>query len=126
MKEEKFRVWWDEKEEILRLVTMGKVDDEATGKMVEELTRALDARGVKTDLLADVSGQTGFPSAAGRKRSSQFLKHPNLNKTAAVVTSVAIKVAANFIVGAAGYENVKMCATAEEALKWLKEDVENG
>jgi hypothetical protein len=90
---------------------------------VEELAKILDSRDGKTNLLADLSGQTGFPSVAGRKLSAQLLKHPNLDKTAAVITSVAIKVATGFIVRAAGYENIKMCTTEEQALKWLKEGV---
>ena len=126
MKKEKFKVWWDEEEGIARLVTMGEVDNDVTERIVEGLTKILDTRDGKTNLLADLSRQTGFPSTAGRRLAAQLLKHPNLNKTAAVVTSVAIKVATNFIVRAARYEDIKMCTTEEEALKWLKEGVENG
>jgi hypothetical protein len=124
--EERFKIWWDEDEGIIRLVTIGKVDNEVTARIVQGLMEILDTRGGKTSLLVDLSRQTGFPSTGGRKLAAQLLKHPGLGKTAAVVTSVAIKVATNFIAGAAGYGDLKMCSTEEEALKWLKEAAQNG
>ncbi|MDD4902313.1 MAG: STAS/SEC14 domain-containing protein [Patescibacteria group bacterium] len=114
-----FKIWWDEKEGILREKPSGEIDEACAKSMVEELLRAANARPGKILVLTDMS-EGGSASSRARKIFAKELKNEKYAKHAFFGFTIFTKVLVSFIARSAGVKNVGYFATEREALKWLK------
>ena len=117
--EERFRIWWDEEEGIVRACALGILDEQAAEGIHQETIRMAQEHGDQIDWLIDLSRMTKATSKA-RKILAEASGHPSINKYAFAGASAFIRTVANFISAAAGQKNARHFATEEEALMWLK------
>jgi hypothetical protein len=122
--DERFRIWWDEEEEVVRARAFGVLDEEAAKGIWQETTRMAKEHGDNIDWLIDLSQMTKATSKA-RKILAKATGHPSINKYALSGASIFIRTVANFISAAAGQKNARHFATEEEAFRWLKEERES-
>ena len=115
----KYKIWWDEKEEIIRAVIIGEFDEQLRREYKEENRKLFEQFGSKVNALVDVS-QVTKTTSYGRQIGTEVVQHPNVGDLAFVGASTFVRTVANFITRAAGKKNIKHFATEEEALKWLK------
>jgi UDP-N-acetylmuramyl pentapeptide synthase len=119
--DEKFQVWWDEKEGIIRNKSRGDFEEEDAKKQMAELVEIVESKSGKVLVLNDLT-EAGKASSGARKVYAQMLKSEGIAKHAFVGMSTLTRVIVSFIVRASGAENAMFFATEEEALKWLKAD----
>ena len=118
--EGKVKVWWDEKEGLIRGCLTGEFDENMAKVVAETAIKILEQHDEKTNMLFDLSKLRKILSPA-RKRLVELRKHPNINRAAIWGASTFIRVVANFIIAATGkYKMTKHFGTEKEALKWLK------
>ncbi len=117
--QERFRIWWDEEEKIVRGRAFGVLDEEVAERIKQETTRMAEEHGDNIDWLVDLSQMTTATSGA-RKIMAEVSRHPSINKYAFVGASIFVRTVANFVLAAASQKNAKHFATEEEAFRWLK------
>jgi hypothetical protein len=120
--EEKFQVWWDEKEGIIRNKSRGDFEEEDARKQMVELLRIAESKAGKVLALNDLT-EAGKASSGARKIYAQMLKSEKIAKHAFVGMRTLTRVIVSFLVRASGAKNAMFFATEEEALRWLKEGV---
>jgi UDP-N-acetylmuramyl pentapeptide synthase len=123
--EEKFKVWWDEEEGIRRTKSRGDFEEEDAKRQMAEILRIAESRPGKVLVLNDLT-EAGKASSGARKRYAQLLQSDRIARHAFVGMRTLTRVIVSFLVRASGAENAMFFATEEEALKWLREDVEDG
>lgn len=119
MKEEKFRVWWDEKEGIIRNQSRGDFEEEDAKAQMAEILGIAESKSGKVLVLNDMT-EAGKASSGARKVYAQTLKSENIAKHAFVGMSTLTRVIVSFLVRASGANNAMFFATEEEALRWLR------
>ena len=117
----KYKIWWDEAEEIIRAVVIGEVDEQLGSKYKEENRRLFEQFGRKVNVLVDMSKVTKTTSK-GRKHGAEVVQLANVGKIAFIGASILIRTVTNFIMSASGKKGAKHFTNEEEALKWLKEE----
>ena len=117
--EAKFKVWWDEKEGIIRNESKGDFEEDDAREQMEEILKIAEARPGKALVLNDLT-QAGKASSGARKTYAQMLKSEEFAKHAFVGMSTLTRVIVSFLVRASGAKNAMFFATEEEALRWLK------
>ena len=121
---ERFRIWWDEKEQIVRARAFGVLDEKAAEGIRQETTRMAQEHGDGLDWLIDLTQMTKATSKA-RKILAKASGHPSINKYAFAGASIFIRTVANFIAAAAGQKNARHFANEEQALAWLQEGADH-
>ena len=119
-KQAKYKIWWDGKNQVGRIVFFESIDEEATKELVGKVVKVMEEKG-KTCWLVDVTGSLKIIPASVRKIAIDALKHPNLKKIAFTGGNTFMIVAANLMMKAANFYKTEFFTTEEEALKWLKE-----
>ena len=122
MSEERFKIWWDEEEEIARARAFGALDEKAAEGIRQETMRIAEEHGDGINWLIDLSQMTKATSKA-RKILVEVSGHPSINKYAFAGASIFVRTVANFVLAAAGQKNARHFATEGQALRWLKEGV---
>jgi hypothetical protein len=116
---ENYKVWWDKETQTVRHWSKGKnneqVGKESAALMQKELEKHADAAGV----LVDVS-ETSTVSGSARAAYAAFIKSTN-KRVAFFGANRIMRVVIKLVFGSAGkLENMRIFATKEEALAWLK------
>ena len=120
--DERFRIWWDEEEEIARARAFGMLDEKAAEGIRQATIKIAEEHGDGIDWLIDLSQMTKATSKA-RKILVEVSGRPSINKYAFAGASIFVRTVANFILAAAGQKSARHFATEEQALRWLKEGV---
>ena len=119
-----YKIWWDEKEGILRGQIIGDQDEESAKRILEKsdkLTASLNGRGIKVvNSLYDMS-RAGTASSKARKIFAESFKKSTSSKTALFGGGVVQRTIAKFIFTFSGVKNMRYFDTEDEALRWLKE-----
>ena len=129
-----FDVFVDDKG-ILNLVTLGVIKEPESNTRQAELIqqdvmRVLDEYphekyGMIVNLLP--IGTRGYASSRARKIYLQISSHRQIRRFAIVGGSVFVRTMAGFFIRAAGKgEHMQWFASREDAVKWLKEGIEDG
>jgi hypothetical protein len=122
--EEKFQVWWDEKEGIIRNVSWGDREERDAKREAGEILEVAESRPGKVLILVDLS-QSGRASSGARKVYSDLLRSEKFARVAYFGLKTVTRVIVSFIMNFAGVKNAKYFASEEEALRWLKEERES-
>jgi hypothetical protein len=118
---ESFKIWWDNKEQIVRARAFGLLDEEAAEGIREETARMAEEYGDGLDWLIDLSQMTKV-TAQARAILAEASGHPSIHKYTFAGASIFIRTVANFIAAAAGQKNARHFSSEEEALRWLREE----
>ena len=124
-KQQEYKVWWDEENEIGRIYIIGEVDEEMTRGMIEEGNQISEQYGKRIGWLIDLTKLTKpLVSLKIRKAMADAIKLVSRGKIAVIGMSTFIKVALNFVLMATNRKDIKInfFSIEEEALKWLKEE----
>ncbi len=119
--QEKFNIWWDKKEKIVRAKAIGILDESSATGILDETKTMAQQHGDNINWIIDLSQLTKATSKA-RKILVEASGHPSIHKYAFFGASIFIRTVANFIAAAAGQNNARHFATDEEALTWIHED----
>jgi len=119
--EERFKIWWDEKEGIIRNQSKGDFEEEDARTQMAELLRIAESKPGKVLVLNDLT-EAGKASSGARKVFVQMLKSEEFAKHAFVGMRTLTRVIVSFLVRASGAKNAMFFGTEEEAMKWLKAD----
>ena len=90
-----------------------------------EILEIAESRPGKVLVLNDLT-EAGKASSGARKVFAQMLELDKFARHAFVGMRTLTRVIVSFLVRASGAEYARFFASEEEALKWLKEGVENG
>jgi len=119
-----FKVWWDEKEQVVRIIAIGDQTEEIAREMVakeHQLITSLNKKGIRViNVLCDVA-KAGTASSPARKFFADWIKEGKVNKFALCGGGILQNTTANFVFFFAGFKGVKSFTDEEKALKWLKE-----
>jgi len=118
--EERFKVWWDEKEGIIRTRSQGDFEEADARRQMAEILEIAESRPGKVLVLNDLT-EAGKASSGARKVYAQMLESDKFARHAFVGMRTLTRVIVSFLVRASGAENARFFASEEEALKWLKE-----
>lgn len=117
-----YKIWWDEKEKIGRIVFYGDPTEEMALKFKQDALKLLqEIKAEKINCLVDIS-KAGVSLSRTRAVFSDAMKHPSLNKVAILGANVVTKLITDFVISMAGKKNTQYFNNEEEALKWLKEN----
>ena len=116
----KYKMWWDGKNQIGRIVFFASLDERATKELVGKVIKIMEEKG-KTSWLVDVTRSLKIIPSSVSKIAVNALKHPNLEKIAFTGGNTFMIVAANLMMKASNFYKTEFFTTEEEALKWLKE-----
>ncbi len=117
------KTWWDEKNEVIRLQVFGDYNEQDAQNTVDKITEIKQKfPGRKLRFLIDLTQATTPSSQARKIIAEKIYKDPDLEKISAVTPSILVRTVNSFLIRASEEnDKVKMFATEEEALKWLKE-----
>ena len=118
---DKFRVWWDEEEGIIRNRSQGDFDEGDARSQMAAILEIAESRPGKVLVLNDLT-EAGKASSGARKAYIQMLESDKVARHAFVGMGTLTRVIVSFLVRASGAENARFFASEEEALKWLKAD----
>jgi len=113
-KVEKSKIWWDEKEKIVRGQAIGFIDDKIALWLLQETQKMADKHGKKIDWLVDLSQATQSTSSS-RRIMAKAAQHPSVRKCSLFGASIFIRTIANFIMAAARQKNARHFDTEEQA-----------
>lgn len=120
-----FKVWWDEKEGIVRILAAGDLSEEIAEKMAADLRRLIaesNKRRINViNILCNVA-KARMSASKARKAFAEWIKEGEINKFAICGAGVLQRTTANFIFAFAGFENARFFKIEEEALQWLREE----
>jgi hypothetical protein len=102
----KFKIWWDEKEGILRNKIWGDVDDQDGQKIIDAYDDAVKKQPGRVLFLHDLT-EPHKASSGARKKCAQLLRNENVKKNAFYGMNTATRVTVSFIVRFAGVKNAK-------------------
>ena len=117
----KYKVWWDEKEGIIRQKAWGDFEEKDAKAQSIQINNIINSQSGKVLVLNDLS-ESGKASSQARKIYSEMMKNEKVKKHAFVGMKIMTKVIVSFIINFSGAKNVRLFNTEEEAIKWLKED----
>lgn len=92
--------------------------DDSEGERLDTTGRAFLDRKEADRVLIDIRRSSNFSSGA-RKRWANFLRNPEIVKTAIFGGNTFVRTLATFVISASQKENIKFFATEHEALEWL-------
>ena len=116
---EKFKVWWDEENKIIRHWSRGKNDENLAHDSAQEVLAIKQAHSDAHGFLVDVSEITTV-TGGGRQEYGNLVKQLDL-KSAFFGASMVLKVVVKMVFEVSGKSTtMQMFETEEEALKWLK------
>ena len=98
--QEKYKIWWDEKEQIVRAQAFGELDEQASLGILAATKNLAQQYGDKLDWIIDLSQMTKATSQA-RKILAEASGHPSIRKYAFLGAAIFIRTVANFIAAAA-------------------------
>ena len=115
----RYKVWWDEKENLFKGITIGEITEELARSQREDAEKGMEAVGKKVNCLIDLRRVTKISSPA-RKVYNELHKHPSIGKLAFIGTSTFIRTVLNFVLIVSGKKDAKHFATKGKALRWLE------
>jgi UDP-N-acetylmuramyl pentapeptide synthase len=118
---EKFRVWWDDREGIIRSESRGDFEEGDARRQIAEIHRIAESKPGRALVLNDMT-EAGKASSGARKVYAQMLNSEEIAKHAFVGMRTLTRVIVAFLLGASGAGNAMFFATEKEAIKWLKAD----
>jgi hypothetical protein len=121
----KYKVWWDEKNQIIHTVAWGDFEEEDARSQAEIIVRLVASRPGKVSMLHDLT-ESGKASSKARKIYADLIKLENIERQAFVGMKTITKVIVSFIMKFSGVTNARYFNTEQEALKWLKKGKEHG
>ncbi len=93
--------------------------DDKEAKRIDAIGRAFLDHKQADRVLIDIRRSSEFSSAA-RKQWVEFLRNPNIVKTAIFGGNVFVRTLATFVIGASQMKNIKFFTTEQEAIEWLR------
>lgn len=122
MADEKFKVWWDEQNGIVRYEHLADVQmSEELAQAIAQALQNIFEKHPQVGLLVNTIRAKSIPGSKARKALSELVRSlPNI-KIAIVNSSIAIRVTLNFVLQMGGHTDHKVFPTEAEALAWLKE-----
>ena len=123
VKKQKFKIWWDDKEKIVRLkIEIGVlfVDKKMADEIYEGALSFFSSRKEKTLIVLVDLGKSKPKDVVVRKILYKTIKIKKIGKIAFIGLGIAQRVIVNFITQATGKKNSKHFSSEEEALLWLK------
>jgi len=115
-----WKVWWDDKNQIIRSWFTGKTSQEDAEKSLKEINKLAYSHNC-TALLSD-STKTETMDAGARKVFASAGKTTSLTKVAVVGASTTMRVITNFIVSVAQTSvKIKYFENEKDAILWLQE-----
>ena len=123
--EQKFRVWRNGEEGIIRTKSQGDFEEADARRQMAEILEIAGSRPGQVLLLNDLT-EAGKASSGARKVFAQLLQSDRIARHAFVGMRTLTRVIVSFLVRASGAENAMFFVTEEEALKWLREGVRDG
>lgn len=117
---EKYKVWWDEKEGIIRCKYLGDFIEEDAKKYFSAVVKIAENEPGKALILNDMT-TSGTASSGARKQFAELMKSDRFAKHAFWGANITTRVALSFVVAFSKVKNVKIFDTEEKALWWLKE-----
>jgi hypothetical protein len=115
----KFRIWWDQKEKIIRNKAWGDFDEQDAQAHAIQTIKFVNSLPGRVTVLNDLS-EAGKASSRARKIYVDLIKNDKFAKQAFVVNKTLTRVTVSFIMSFARIKNAKYFKTENEALKWLK------
>jgi UDP-N-acetylmuramyl pentapeptide synthase len=113
------KVWWDEKEKVLRTKICGDQDGETAKKLLKEMAEAGEKIPGKLLVLNDMT-QAGKPTIEARKQLISGTRPDKIKKIAFFGGNILTRIIISFIMASSGINKAKTFKTKEKALKWLK------
>jgi hypothetical protein len=123
--EEKFNVWWDETEGIIRNKSLGDFAEEDAKRQTAEILRIAESKPGKVLVLNDLT-EASKASSGARKVFARLLQSDRIARHAFVGMRILTRVTVSFLIRASGAENVMFFVTEEAAIQWLREGVQDG
>ena len=123
--EDKFEVWWDDEEGVMRNRSWGDFDEADARRQVAAILALAESRPGRCLVLNDLT-EAGKASSGARKAYVGVLGSELIAKHAFVGMRTLTRVIVSFLTSAAGETNAGFFATEEDALNWLKEDTASG
>jgi hypothetical protein len=117
---EKYKVWWDEKNEVRRLRINSFIDEGNAKMIMDEAYKLAESKPESASILVDLR-ESSSTSLKARKIFVEGLRTVYYSKCAFFGMKVYPRVVLSFIVKVSGAKNTKFFKSEEEALKWLKE-----
>jgi len=120
----RFKVWLDEKQDLLRIDTYEKLTKDDYQAMIDEIESTLDGKDIKK-VLGDMSSGHA-PGTLDKEARQLFKEHASaleFDKIALIGATPSIRMISKivfFVIGRT--ENAKFFKTEEEAINWLKVD----
>lgn len=121
-----FKIWWDDKEKIIRMKISGKMGIEEGKKCIKELdalVQKLKKKGVKhMDSLNDASEAGITTDFEFRKLFFNFLKRKEFKdiRSAMFGLGSSQRMVVNFLMGLSKERKIKCFETEKESLEWLR------
>jgi hypothetical protein len=120
----KYKVWWDERHQIIRNVAWGDFDEADARNQAEMIVRLVASQPGNVRLLNDLT-ESGKASSKARKIYVDLMKLEHIERQAFVGMKTLTRVIVSFIMKFSGVTNARYFTTEHEALKWLKEGQEH-
>ena len=121
-KNNKCRVFWDDKNNIGRSIVVGIVDESTAIWIREQANQIMENRANKTCWCVDLTQMKTAYDVKSRKNFVQLSHDDRIEKMAIITTSTITKTVVNFVMKAAGKSHrSKFFSIEDEALKWLKQ-----
>ncbi|OGZ17381.1 MAG: hypothetical protein A2Z78_01265 [Candidatus Nealsonbacteria bacterium RBG_13_36_15] len=122
--QQKIKIWWDEKEKIIREILIGDLNEEDAKRSINEVNKLVASKkkqGFKIiNHLVDAT-KTGIATTKARDVFAAGFKKKLVNKVAIFGGGIIQKTIANFIFNYSGVKNAQYFDSEEEALEWIKE-----
>lgn len=104
-----------------RTAFIGDMTEETIQSLIQDAEPFLQAVTPENPLsILHNSGQSGKYTSAARKRMLEFLTDPRIGRLAIVGAGPYTRVLLNFFIKATRRQNMRLFASEDEALSWLK------
>ena len=117
--ENRYKVWWDEELQIVRGEIIGTLTMASAEGIQRDQDEIIEKYGEGRDWLIDLSRMKKAKSDA-RKKMVTLDSNPKVGRFAFYGAPLFVRTVVNFVMTAAGKNNVKHFSTEEDALQWLK------
>lgn len=118
--EQKYRIWWDEKNGMLRAEVLAYLDEDNLKDIHGLVTSEAERHGGKLPVLVNLS-HADSASFGARQILVEMFKSSLYTKCAIVESKTYDRVFMVFIIRAASAKGVDFFANEEDAISWLKE-----
>ena len=124
MATEKFRIWYDEKEEVLRTEMHERLDPETADKFYTEFENYPPEQQHQVIGWLFDDAQKMYDKET-RRIAKERAKALQIKKMAVCGAKSAVRIVASVVISAIGKsKDTKFCSTDEEALAWIREQKE--